>query len=146
MPAREAFASARIIVVPSRAESMPYVVLEAIAAGMPIVATRVGGIPEIFGPAADELVVPGDPGALAQAIEDMLRASAPDCRRRRRETRLAAAAVSHRGDAGGDRGAVSQGAGGEVGGAGVKLPLPARMWQSTGAAVDHAGQTNHLMI
>ena len=68
----EAFASARIIVVPSRAESMPYVVLEAIAAGIPIVATRVGGIPEIFGPAADELVVPGDPGALAQAIEDML--------------------------------------------------------------------------
>jgi len=72
MPAREAFASARIIVVPSRAESMPYVVLEAIAAGLPIVATRVGGIPEIFGPAADELVVPGDAGALAQAIEDLL--------------------------------------------------------------------------
>jgi glycosyltransferase involved in cell wall biosynthesis len=72
MPAREAFAGTRIIVVPSRAESMPYVVLEAIAAGVPIVATRVGGIPEIFGPAADELVVPGDAGALAQAIEDML--------------------------------------------------------------------------
>jgi glycosyltransferase involved in cell wall biosynthesis len=72
MPAREAFASARIIVVPSRAESMPYVVLEAIAAGMPIIATRVGGIPEIFGPAADELVAPGDSGALAEAIEDLL--------------------------------------------------------------------------
>ena len=72
MPAREAFASARMIVVPSRAESMPYVVLEAIAAGMPIVATRVGGIPEIFGPAADELVAPGDSGALAEAIEDLL--------------------------------------------------------------------------
>ncbi len=72
MPAREAFALACTIVVPSRAESMPYVVLEAIAAGMPIIATRVGGIPEIFGPAADELVAPGDPGALAQAIDDML--------------------------------------------------------------------------
>jgi glycosyltransferase involved in cell wall biosynthesis len=72
MPAREAFAGARAIVVPSRAESMPYVVLEAIAAGMPIVATQVGGIPEIFGPAADQLVAPGDSGALAQAIEDML--------------------------------------------------------------------------
>jgi len=72
MPAREAFTRARIIVVPSRAESMPYVVLEAIAAGLPIVATRVGGIPEIIGPAADELVVPGDAGALAQAIEDLL--------------------------------------------------------------------------
>jgi glycosyltransferase involved in cell wall biosynthesis len=72
MPVRDAFAGARVIVVPSRAESMPYVVLEAIAAGVPIVATRVGGIPEIFGPSADELVVPGDSGALAQAIEDML--------------------------------------------------------------------------
>jgi len=72
MPAREAFAGARAIVVPSRAESMPYVVLEAIAAGMPIIATQVGGIPEIFGPAADQLVAPGDSGALAQAIEDML--------------------------------------------------------------------------
>jgi glycosyltransferase involved in cell wall biosynthesis len=72
MPARDAFAGARAIVVPSRAESMPYVVLEAIAACMPIVATRVGGIPEIFGPAAAELVPPGDAGALAQAIEDLL--------------------------------------------------------------------------
>ena len=72
MPARQAFAGARVIVVPSRAESMPYVVLEAIAAGLPIVATRVGGIPEIFGPSADELVMPGDSGALAQAIEDLL--------------------------------------------------------------------------
>ena len=72
MPAREAFARARLIVVPSRAESMPYVVLEAIAAGIPIVATRVGGIPEIFGPSAEELVVPGDSGALAQAIEDVV--------------------------------------------------------------------------
>src|SRR5258708_5857917 len=62
-PTREAFAMARAIVVPSRAESMPYVVLEAIAAGLPIVATRVGGIPEIFGPRADELVPPGDPDA-----------------------------------------------------------------------------------
>jgi glycosyltransferase involved in cell wall biosynthesis len=71
MPARQAFASARTIVVPSRAESMPYVVLEAMAAGMPIIATRVGGIPEIFGPAADELVAPGDAGALAEAIENL---------------------------------------------------------------------------
>ena len=71
MPAREAFASARVIVVPSRAESMPYVVLEAIAAGMPIIATRVGGIPEIFGAAADELVAPGDPAELARAIDNL---------------------------------------------------------------------------
>jgi glycosyltransferase involved in cell wall biosynthesis len=71
MPAREAFAGARVIVVPSLAESMPYVVLEAVAAGMPIIATRVGGIPEIFGPAAQELVPPGDAAALAHAIENL---------------------------------------------------------------------------
>ena len=67
-PAREAFGLGRAIVVPSRAESMPYVVLEAIAAGLPIVATRVGGIPEIFGRFSDELVAPGDPQALAAAM------------------------------------------------------------------------------
>jgi glycosyltransferase involved in cell wall biosynthesis len=71
-PTREAFAMTRAIVVPSRAESMPYVVLEAIAAGLPIVATRVGGIPEIFGPRSDELVAPGDPDALADAIDHLL--------------------------------------------------------------------------
>jgi glycosyltransferase involved in cell wall biosynthesis len=72
IPAREAFASARMIVVPSRAESMPYVVLEAIAAGMPVIATDVGGIPEIFGPDAGALVPPGDAAALARAIEAAL--------------------------------------------------------------------------
>lgn len=71
-PTREAFAMARAVVVPSRAESMPYVVLEAIAAGLPVMATRVGGIPEIFGSRADELVAPGDPGALARAIDRLL--------------------------------------------------------------------------
>jgi glycosyltransferase involved in cell wall biosynthesis len=72
MPAREAFAGARMIVVPSRAESMPYVVLEAIAAGMPVIATDVGGIPEIFGPDAGALVPPGDAAALAGAIDAAL--------------------------------------------------------------------------
>lgn len=67
-PARTAFTLGRTLVVPSRAESLPYVVLEAAAAGMPIIATNVGGIPEIFGPDADELVPPGDPAALAAAI------------------------------------------------------------------------------
>jgi glycosyltransferase involved in cell wall biosynthesis len=67
-PARAAFALGRMLVVPSRAESLPYVVLEAAAAGLPIIATNVGGIPEIFGPDADGLVPPGDPAALAGAI------------------------------------------------------------------------------
>jgi glycosyltransferase involved in cell wall biosynthesis len=67
-PARTAFALGRMLVVPSRAESLPYVVLEAAAAGLPIIATDVGGIPEIFGPDARDLVHPGDPAALANAI------------------------------------------------------------------------------
>ena len=57
-----------MLVVPSRAESLPYIVLEAAAAGLPIIATNVGGIPEIFGPDAGDLVPPGDPAALADAI------------------------------------------------------------------------------
>jgi glycosyltransferase involved in cell wall biosynthesis len=71
-PTREAFAMARALVVPSRAESMPYVVLEAVAGALPLVATRVGGIPEILGPRAAELVTPGDAGALAAAIAPLL--------------------------------------------------------------------------
>lgn len=64
MPARAAFALGRIIVVPSRAEAMPYIVLEALAAGRPMIATAVGGIPEIFGPASPALVRP-DAGEIA---------------------------------------------------------------------------------
>jgi glycosyltransferase involved in cell wall biosynthesis len=66
--AREAFAMGRMLVIPSRAESLPYVVLEAAAAGMPIISTRVGGIPEIFGPQAGTLIAPDDAGVLASAI------------------------------------------------------------------------------
>ncbi len=58
MPAREAFALARTIVVPSRAEAMPYIVLEALAAGKTMIATAVGGIPEIFPAGSPALVAP----------------------------------------------------------------------------------------
>jgi glycosyltransferase involved in cell wall biosynthesis len=61
MPVREAFKLGRIMVVPSRAESLPYVVLEAAAARVPLVATNVGGIPEIFGPYRDRLGPSDDP-------------------------------------------------------------------------------------
>jgi glycosyltransferase involved in cell wall biosynthesis len=68
MPARQAQSCGRIMVVPSRAESLPYVVLEAAAAGMPMITTNVGGIPEIYGPLSCGLVPPEDAGALARAI------------------------------------------------------------------------------
>ena len=69
MPARAAFRLARAVVLPSWNESLPYVVLEAAAAGLPVIATRVGGIPEIFGPDAKRLVPPRDAAALSAAME-----------------------------------------------------------------------------
>jgi glycosyltransferase involved in cell wall biosynthesis len=71
-PAREAFAMGRMLVIPSRAESLPYVVLEAAAAGVPIIATEVGGVPEIFGPHAAQLIPPDDIAALVEAMRAAL--------------------------------------------------------------------------
>ena len=70
--AAEAFSAGRCVVVPSLAESFPYVVLEAAAAARPMVATKVGGIPEIVGPWADQLVPPGDVLALAARLRQFL--------------------------------------------------------------------------
>jgi glycosyltransferase involved in cell wall biosynthesis len=73
MPARAAMTHGRIMVIPSRAESLPYVVLEAAAAGKPLITTRVGGIPEIYGELSSALIPPGDAAALAQAIANAMR-------------------------------------------------------------------------
>jgi glycosyltransferase involved in cell wall biosynthesis len=67
-PARTAFTMGRMLVIPSRAESLPYVVLEAAAAGLPIIATNVGGVSEIFGPRAAELIPADSVAALVGAI------------------------------------------------------------------------------
>ncbi|MGE3150222.1 MAG: glycosyltransferase family 4 protein [Pseudorhodoplanes sp.] len=69
MPAQQAFALGRVMVVPSRAESLPYIVLEAIGAGLPLITTAVGGIPEIFGPRSDRLIPSEDVEALKGAIK-----------------------------------------------------------------------------
>jgi glycosyltransferase involved in cell wall biosynthesis len=71
MNAREAFTYARCIVVPSRAESFPYIVLEAIAAHKALIATDVGGISEIQGTG---LVKPDNAKALAHAMDAFLTA------------------------------------------------------------------------
>ncbi len=76
MAARDAMAHGRVMVIPSRAESLPYVVLEAAAAGKPLITTGVGGIPEIYGPQSDALMTPGDPTVLAETIRRALRAPA----------------------------------------------------------------------
>lgn len=72
MPAREAFARGRVLVMPSRAESLPYVALEAVAAQVPLIATRVGGVPEILGPDRGRLIPADDCGALCDALLDRL--------------------------------------------------------------------------
>ncbi|WP_426418503.1 glycosyltransferase family 4 protein [Bradyrhizobium genosp. A] len=66
--ARYGFSKGRLLVVPSRGDSMPYVVIEAGAAGIPMIAARVGGIPEIFGPESPALFAASNTEAMAEAI------------------------------------------------------------------------------
>lgn len=70
--ARHGFSKGRLLVVPSRGDSMPYVVIEAAAAGVPMIAANVGGIPEIFDQHTGALFAPGAVTALADAIATAL--------------------------------------------------------------------------
>lgn len=72
MPAREALRHGNVLVVPSLAESLPYVILEGTAAGRQVISTTVGGIAEIFGPTSPALIPPGDATALAAAMRSAL--------------------------------------------------------------------------
>jgi len=71
-PAREIFARGRNVVMPSLAESLPYVALEAAAAAKPLLATNVGGVKEIFGPTAVSLLPPADAPALRKAMQALI--------------------------------------------------------------------------
>lgn len=73
MPARQAFALGRVLVMPSRAESFPYIALEAAGAGLPLIASNVGGVPEIVSGTDTPLVAPGDAAALALALTQAIR-------------------------------------------------------------------------
>jgi glycosyltransferase involved in cell wall biosynthesis len=72
-----AYTTADLLVAPSRSETYGMTVTEALAHGVPVIATAVGGLPEAFGSTADgsgpgQLIPPGDPAALAAALGDWL--------------------------------------------------------------------------
>jgi glycosyltransferase involved in cell wall biosynthesis len=67
------YAAADVVVLPSHSEGSPYVLLEAIAAKVPIVATAVGGVPEMVENEESALLVPArDPRSMATAISRVL--------------------------------------------------------------------------
>jgi glycosyltransferase involved in cell wall biosynthesis len=69
--ARDGFSKGKLLVVPSRGDSMPYVVIEAGAASIPMIGARVGGIPEILGPHSEALFAPNNAAAMAEAIKSV---------------------------------------------------------------------------
>lgn len=85
MPAM--YATLDLLVIPSRSEGLPNVLLEALNADVPIVATRVGAIPEVLQEtAAGQIVEPDSPAALAQGIASALLRRSDDEGRRARRT------------------------------------------------------------
>ncbi|MGA9762551.1 MAG: glycosyltransferase [Gaiellaceae bacterium] len=68
----ELMRAADVFVLPSRYDNMPCAVVEAMASGLPVVSTAVGGIPEMVGEGAGILVPPSDPAALAGALGAVL--------------------------------------------------------------------------
>jgi glycosyltransferase involved in cell wall biosynthesis len=81
---RAVFRGARALVLPSEWEAYGFVLLEAMAAGTPIVATSVGAVPEVLGEGRYGLLVPyGDPDALESALRSIR--SDPDAAVRRRD-------------------------------------------------------------
>ncbi|WP_112941269.1 MULTISPECIES: glycosyltransferase family 4 protein [unclassified Rhizobium] len=73
MRVQQAFAMSQNLVVPSRAEAMPYIVLEGLGAGKTIIATRVGGIPEALGKDSEALVAPDNADDLARVMANAIR-------------------------------------------------------------------------
>jgi glycosyltransferase involved in cell wall biosynthesis len=75
------FEQSDVLLLPSHVDKLPYALLEGMAAGMPAITTRVGGIPDV---ATEDLhglfVMPGDPQGIAQAIARL--AGDPDMKAR----------------------------------------------------------------
>jgi len=83
----ELLAAMDVFVLTSLFEGLPRVVLQAMAASVPVVATDAGGTAEVVGRGAGLLVPPGDPGAIAAAVVALARD--PEARRRHAATALA---------------------------------------------------------
>jgi glycosyltransferase involved in cell wall biosynthesis len=67
------FREADLFVMPSLSEGLPVALLEAMARGLPIVVTRVGGVPEVVSDGVDAVLVePGDPAALADGLAGLV--------------------------------------------------------------------------
>lgn len=86
------FRDADIFCLPSWFEAMPLSILEALASGLPVVATRVGQIPLIVDDSVGRLVEPKDPEALATTLEELL---TDHHLRRQLATNARAAALTH---------------------------------------------------
>ena len=69
---RERLNQSAAFVLPSRSEGLPLALLEAMASGLPAVATRVGGVPEVLTPQSGIVVPPGTPHAIAEALASLL--------------------------------------------------------------------------
>lgn len=80
MRVQDAFAMSQNVVVPSRAEAMPYIVLEALAAEKAVIASRVGGIPEALGENSEALAAPDDAEDLSRVMAAAI--TEPDWARR----------------------------------------------------------------
>ncbi|HUX66441.1 MAG TPA: glycosyltransferase [Terriglobales bacterium] len=90
---RPFYALADAIVIPSHSEGSPNVLLEAMAAGVPIIATAVGGVPEIVSDGREALLVPSEsPAALAAAVARLFDGQGL---RRHLSTRALTAAADH---------------------------------------------------
>jgi glycosyltransferase involved in cell wall biosynthesis len=70
--ALEVIARADLLVVASDFEGQPLVVSEALALGRPVVATAVGRVPELVGPAVGRVVPPDDPAALGAGLAELV--------------------------------------------------------------------------
>ena len=70
---RSSFPGADALVLSSVTEGLPMALLEAMAAGVPCVATAVGGVPALLSPGAGIVVPPQNPEALARAMAEIAR-------------------------------------------------------------------------